>query len=450
MRVIFCTFIFLFMCIVPAYATKDDEMQEMRNEIDELKKEFAAMKQHYTAKITELEFKLSESSVSALPRSSYKAQANSQTTYSHTSAIMNPDISVIANVKQRFNDDVSDDNRHKLTVGEAELTMSGMIYPNIRGDATVAVENEYSGESDTNTETDLEEAYISFLALPFNSQVLIGRKLIDFGLINPQHPHEWAFSDTPLVLENLFGDHPWYDDGIQGSILVPNPLDVYWETKFGVWNGRSLAHSHDHSEDEEHIHGALENEPVNWGDIVFTARSYWNVPVGDNADIGFGYSAAWDEHPMTVLHGFDFTTRYRFPNKYNWIKWQTEYILADVEAERLHEAHHHDEEEEEEAHAPEIYDYIANGMYSMLEYSINKYWRVGTRWDYAEYNEHERYYQWANSYFLTYFFNHNLYARMEYRYRDYAGLEDGHQEPENTIWFQLVWGLGPHGHGIAE
>lgn len=444
MRILFCAFLFLSICIVPVYAANDDEMQQMRNEINELKKDFAAMKQYYTAKINELEFKLSESSISALPQSSYRAQTEAKTTYTHTSSVMNPDISVIVDVKQRFNDDVADDNRHKLTVGEAELTLNGMIYPNISGDATIAVENEYSSESDVETETDLEEAYITFLALPFNSQLLIGRKLIDFGLLNPQHPHEWAFADTPLVLENLFGHHPWYDDGIQGSVLIPNPLDVYWEAKFGVWNGRSLGHAHSHSDEEDHE--ALENVPVSWEDMVFTARSYWNFPVGDNADVGLGYSAAWDEHPMTTLHGFDLTARYRFPNKYNWIKWQTEYILANVEAERLHD--HHNEEEEE--HDPEIYDYIANGMYTMLEYSINKYWRAGTRWDYAEYNEHERYYQWANSYFLTYFFNHNLYARMEYRYRDYSGLEDGHQEPENTLWFQIVWGLGPHGHGIAE
>lgn len=443
MRLLLCASILLHLCVFPVYAASDEEIQQMRDELNELKKEFAAMKQYYSAVIDDLNYKLSDASVSSLPRSYTTKRPEPKTTYSHSSSIMNPDISVVVDVKQRFNDDVADANRHKLTVGEAELNLSGMIYPNIRGDATVAIENAYSGESDVESDVDIEEAYLEFLALPLNSQLLIGRKLIDFGLLNPQHPHEWAFADTPLVLANLFGHHPWYDDGIQGSVLIPNPLDLYWEAKFGVWNGRNLGHGHSHDDGD---HEGIENVPVSWGDMVYTTRTYFNVPVGDNADIGFGYSAAWDEHPMTILHGFDLTARYRFPNQYRWLKWQTEYIIASVEAERQHE--HHDDDEEE--HEAQVYDYIANGFYSMLEYSINKNWRIGTRWDFAEYNEHERYYQWANSYFLTYFFNHNLYARTEYRYRDYSGLEDGHQEPENTIWFQVVWGLGPHGHGIAE
>lgn len=430
-----------------SYAQNTDQVEQLQNQLLELKQEFISMKTHYEKRISDLEFRLEQKDADTLPKHGPMVTDTStpvgDASYAYSSSIMNPDISVIIDMKQNFNDDVADDNRNKLTVGEAELQISGMLYPEIYGFTTIAVENEYSGESDVETEVDLEEGYIQFLALPFNAQLLIGRKLIDFGLINPVHPHAWSFTDTPLVHQTLFGHHPWYDDGGQLSVLIPNPWDLFWETKFGIWNGRTLGHSHDH--DDESTHAALEDSLVTWGDMVFTGRSYLNIPLGDSSDIGFGYSIAWDEHPMTMLHGLDFTWRYRFANKNSWLKWQNELIIAHLDDSNF--AHEHEEEEHEEHH---ISNADPAGFYSMLEYAINKYWRIGTRWDYTELNENEDLDTWANSYFVTYKFHDNLFARVTYRYRDFPDTADLDQEGENTLWFQLVWGLGPHSHNIAE
>ena len=431
------------------YATPNEQsekIERIEKELIQLKAQFMEMQKLYEVKIAHLEEKVQAQQTASLPYG-YRPNKTSQkeSTYSAAASYLNPDISVIVDVKQRFNDDVGDDNRDKLTVGEAELKLGGFIFPGIRGDATVAVENEYSGESDVSSEVDLEEAYISFLELPLNSQIQVGRKLIDFGVLNSQHPHSWAFTDTPLILENLFGHHPWYDDGVQISTLIPNPADIYWEAKFGVWNGRIPGHSHDHSDDESTSSRRfnLENQTVQFDDHVYTARTYINIPFQDNIDVGLGYSAAWDEHPTSTLHGIDLTMRYRFPNKNSWLKWQTEYIFAKLDAPE----HHHDDDEEEH-HSPA--DITPHGFYSMLEYAFNQHWRIGTRFDYAEYNENDAFYQWAASTFVTYHFNHNLYIRGTYRYRDFSDFSDMHQEPENTIWLQIVWGLGPHTHGVAE
>lgn len=440
-------FILYFFIICPVFAeelvsvqnSRDTELVQIKAELAALKNEFQDMKRYYEQKLRSLEMQIKETQSASLPdRGPAVSITESKPNYSQNASIMNPNISAIVNATQRFNDDVGDENRNKLTVGEAELNVNGMLYPDIRGDLTAAIETEYEGESTTETEIDLEEAYITFLSLPFNTQLLAGRKLIDFGLLNPTHTHEWSFTDTPLVLANLFGDHPWFDDGVQGSILIPNPLDLYWNAKFGVWNGRTPghSHSHDHEEGEEEplrrYH--LEDTLVQWNDMVYTARTSINVPISERCDVGFGYSAAWDEHPSTILHGLDLTLRYKWPQSYRWIKLQNEYIYADLE----------------QANDDIIRDMTPQGFYSLLEYSLNKNVRLGTRFDLAEYNENERFSQWANSYFITYWFSHNLYARASYRYRDFAGFHDMHQEAENSIWLQIVWGLGPHMHQISE
>lgn len=432
---LFIIFVFIFYPnIKKAVCGEKEDIAAMRAELTALRKDIAYMKKYYESKIKNLETQITQTAQMSLPErgpcmnSIEKPSPN----YSYSSSVMNPDISVVVDAKQRFNDDAGDENRDKLTVGEAELNIKGVIYPNVEGNVTAAIETEYSDETHTETETDLEEAYISFLSLPFGTQLQAGRRFIDFGLLNPVHSHEWAFTDTPLIYETLFGHHNWYDDGLQGSILIPNPWDIYCIAKFGVNNGRDIGHHHDHDEDEEteplRRYNIDHDELVSWGDMVYNTRVYANVPVGDNADAGFGYSAAWEEHPMTVLHGLDFTFTYRWIEKYRWIKWQNEYIYAELQNP----------------------DRTPQGAYSMLEYSINKNWRIGTRWDISEYNENERFSQWANSYFLTYLFNEHLYLRATYRYRDFADMPDMHQEAENTIWFQLVWGLGPHSHGISE
>ncbi|MCD6459675.1 hypothetical protein J7L67_03290 [bacterium] len=423
-------FIYLFFGSLCVYAENNKaEIAQLRKEMNELKNEFKTMKDYYERKITDLELKVYENDLNALPEKNYYTSSaeSKPTSYSFNQSILNPNISAVADIKQRFNDDKGDENRSKLTVGEVELNVAGMVYPDVKGNLTASIETEYSGESDTSTDLDLEEGYIHFLSLPFNTQLIIGRKLIDFGLLNPVHTHEWAFPDMPLVLGNLFGHHPWNDDGIQGSIIIPNPWDIYWVAKFGVWNGRELHHHDDVLAASASTYN-LQNSVVNWGDMVYTTRTNINIPLGDNSDMSIGYSSAWDERPNTVLHDFDFTLRYWWPLSYHRIKWQNEYIIAKIQNPKIE----------------------PQGFYSLLEYTVNKNWTVGTRWDYTQYNENDKFNQWANSYFLTYYFNHGLYARVMYRYKDFADFPDMHQECDNTLWFQVVWGLGPHVHPVQE
>jgi hypothetical protein len=171
---------------------------------------------------------------------------------------MNPDISAIANVQALFTDDKDNDNRNRVRVKEVEIAFQGYLYPGIRADVIPVIEMEYEGD-EVDVEIDLEEAFVTASQIPYVSEYIplelqVGRKFMNFGRLNPVHPHHWVFADSPLVFQSFFGEHNWFDDGIQGSLTVPNPCDLYLKTTFGIWNGKELGHAHANDEAEGHDH----------------------------------------------------------------------------------------------------------------------------------------------------------------------------------------------------
>ena len=52
---------------------------------------------------------------------------------------------------------------------------------------------------------EVEEAYLTTLALPANLQVRASQFLTRFGRLNSTHPHAWDFTDQPLVNGRFFG-----------------------------------------------------------------------------------------------------------------------------------------------------------------------------------------------------------------------------------------------------
>jgi hypothetical protein len=280
-------------------------------------------------------------------------------------------------------------------------------------------------------EVDVEEAYVTFFQIPYISeyvplQLQGGRKLMNFGILNAIHPHHWPFADTPLMLVNLFGDHAWYDDGIQGSITIPNPLDVFLKTTFGFWNGRKLGHHHHHNggHDHDHDHGHGAAETVGWMGHVFLSRTVLGFPMGSRLAARLGHSIAWDEGFYTVLNEADVTLMLRFPGTFRRIRWQSAFFAADVGAG----------------------GYTRYGGYSLLVSDLSKNWQAGARYDQAQVlSPHETAREWAGTGFVTYYFTHSLFLRGQYRYRRTIDRED-----EHNGYVQLVFGLGPHSHRLDE
>ena len=81
---------------------------------------------------------------------------------------------------------------------------------------------------------EVEEAYGTTLALPWNLQLRAGQFLTRFGRINSTHPHTWAFLDQPLVVGTFFGG-----EGNRGL-----GLEVSWLASFLPWYVELVGSSH--------------------------------------------------------------------------------------------------------------------------------------------------------------------------------------------------------------
>ena len=428
---------------IKALERKVVEQEALRAKVDEKEEEIQGLKD----KIAELEQEEDVEGLAERVEQLEEAEAprHKAAPVGAYGGLMNPDISAIVNVKGFVGDDDESPHDEKVIVEEAEVGLQGYLWPGIRGDVFAALEQEVGEDRSVDTEIDLEEAYASFLDLPGNFQLQAGRKLQEFGRLNPLHPHHWAVPDTPLPLRRLFGDHPWFDDGLQVSTLIPNPWDAYFKIQGGVWNGRKLGHVHEHDDDGEHADEAAESTgfegPVDWGGNVFTGRSSLDFPLGEDTNLMPGYSFGGGEGGQAFLHGADLTLIHRWPQSYNRFRWQNEFFFGDFELAGEHE--HADEADDQQHLSAGERDADAWGGYSLLQFTLDKYWETGARFDWWDGDHLDG--EWGTTAFLSYFFTHSMYVRPAYSFID---LPEGGDEHVGLV--QLGWGLGGHAHRLED
>ncbi len=107
-----------------------------------------------------------------------------------------------------------------FSLGESELDISANIDDKFYGFFTLALESEGS-----DTELELEEAYVQTTALPAGLTIKFGRFFSDIGYLNKQHAHIWDFVDEPLVYRGVLGTQ-YGDDGVQFRWVAPTDLFV--------------------------------------------------------------------------------------------------------------------------------------------------------------------------------------------------------------------------------
>lgn len=135
---------------------------------------------------------------------------------------MNPDLSLIPLFSfSQFNrpdplvfGDGHDPRVNGFTLQQVELSAGAVVDPYFRGDANIVF---IPGG------VEIEEAYGTSLALPFDLQLKAGQFFTAFGRQNAVHPHSWDFASKPLVLGNFFGGDGLRNTGAQLSWLVPLP-----------------------------------------------------------------------------------------------------------------------------------------------------------------------------------------------------------------------------------
>lgn len=408
----------------PGPSKKDDEVARLKEKVSRLEEELAELKNRLQDKTAqkqgqegekteeekqleaELAAELGEETPSAQPPSPPQAPPTPQVTGARGGLLqnMNPNIGVIGNfLGRKVIERQSEEDG--FTMDEAEFSFQMVIDPFARADVFVAVVPPEEA-------VELEEAYVTLLALPASLQGRLGRMRPLFGKLNLTHPPETPFADQiPRVLVNFFGEEGFVETGASLSYLLPNPWDLFMELSLGAFDGGN----------DVSFNGDATSDLLYFGHL----KNFFNL--SDNASVELGFSAATGKNDTTGdfrtnLYGVDMIYRWKplRRSQYRSLTWQSEAIFSNRE---------------------ELGRTLNSwGLFSFLEYQLSKRWFLGGRFDYSEIPQAPEANEVAYSAILTFWPSEFQTIRLQYRHLNRSFAED-----DNAIFLQWVFITGAHG-----
>jgi hypothetical protein len=275
-----------------------------------------------------------------------------------------------------------DPRRRGFTLQQGELSLAGAVDPYFIGEGHIVF---------TDSSVELEEAFFTTTALPYDLQLRGGYYFVDFGRINAMHPHAWTYLDQPVINTRMFGGEGLRSVG--GELRWLAPVAWFSELEFGLADADEGDLTVSFLDSESGIGGrpAVDSEVHNLSDLLYLARTAnaWDLSSEWTALLGFsGLYGANSTGPdaTTFIYGTDLTMKWRpTANFRGWpfLVWQTEVMLRDYTADRFVAG---SEPEPEENEFPNnlpggiLRDY---GFYSYLLWGFAHPWAAGLRAEYA-------------------------------------------------------------------
>jgi len=321
--------------------------------------------------------------------------------------LLNPDISMIGDFIGTVGHNSVVPSR-SLELHESELGVQAIIDPYARGDFFVSF-----GEQGVN----VEEGYITFTSLPKGFVARVGKMRAAFGKVNTIHNHALDYIDRPLATVNLLGGEDGIDDaGISITRIFAGPKDWFLEGTAQVFRG-----------DSSDVFQANGRKDVS---VVGHFRGYKDLSESTNLDIGFSYARGHNNTGsafLTNIYGADTTLRWKPLRRavYNSLLWRNEFywsqrdqLLNAITPETVH----------------------AFGLYSSVNYRVNRRWTVGGRFDRSDRATNSALTDTGFSSIITYWPSEFSQIRGQYRFGRYAeGLN------ANEFLMQVLFVLGAHG-----
>ncbi|MEI6074232.1 MAG: hypothetical protein WCS94_01575 [Verrucomicrobiota bacterium] len=335
--------------------------------------------------------------------------------------------------------------KNGLSLRNAEIALDGAVDPYFKGFANIVLKLDKNNQTDI----ELEEAYAQSTSLPANLQVKAGQFFSAFGRQNAQHPHQWAFVDTPIIFTRAFGPDGLRNIGAQGSWLLPLP--IYTELFLGAFDGQGSTMFGFRYPGDPDMHGVNRfhgRETLNNGlrgpqDLVWTPRLASSFELTDQQTLVLGTSAAFGPNDTganarTQIFGLDLYWKWKAADAHEgfpFVSWQTEGLYecfdagadpgAALPAELLHDW----------------------GAYSQVLWGFKPRWVTGLRGEYA--NGNRGAYGAADVYrgertrvspVLTFYPSEFSKIRLQYNYDHGELFGNAH-----SVWLQLEFLLGAHG-----
>jgi hypothetical protein len=332
--------------------------------------------------------------------------------------LLNPDISLIGDFIGTAGHNTVSPSR-SLELHESEVGLQAIIDPYARADAFISF-----GETGVN----VEEAYVTFTSLPAGLLLKVGKMRADFGKVNTTHNHALPFIDRPLVTDNLVGGEDGIDDaGMSLSRFLPAPKNWFLEGTAQVFRG-----------DSDDVFQALQRQDLS---VVGHLRAYRDLSESTNLDLGVSYARGHNnagvgttfnpENFLTNLYSADATLRWKPLRRaiYHSFLFRSELFWSardQVSPANFFQTQH------------------AFGMYSNVEYRVNRRWTVGGRFDRSGHATDARLTDSGFSGILTYWPSEFSQIRGQYRFGHLATAPNDFSNA-NEFLFQFLFVMGAHG-----
>ncbi len=330
----------------------------------------------------------------------------------HAGASANPDISVIGDFRGLYRS--YGKHNFDAVLNEAEFSFQSVIDPYARADFFYSVSEDpatgkFSGE--------VEEGYLTTLALPAHLQLKAGRFKQSLGRLNLVHPHALPFIDMPDVYKNFFGEEGLKGDGISASWLLPNPL-FYQELTFEATDVDPESPTFERSSGNNYLYLAH-------------LRNFWDLSA--NATIEFGLTGSTGENlagKRTNIGALDFTYKWK-PVQFNTYKqftFQNEFYYS---------------------HAQQVGNNIVNalGFYSMIYTQIGKRTFLTGMFDYSNAPTSNTFVQKSGSITLGWEATEFQKIEIEAKYTtmNQAEAEYNFEKNFTTAFLRWIFVIGSHG-----
>ncbi|MBI5472073.1 MAG: hypothetical protein HY961_06975 [Ignavibacteriae bacterium] len=347
---------------------------------------------------------------------------------------INPDISVIprflieSNDGERLAEGIRKFSRPDFQFQELEVVISSYLNPFAKADVIMTL----PGPDLEAGKLGLEELYLSVLrGLPLDLNVRLGKYRVDFGKLNVQHPHQWAFVTQPLSQERFLGEEGLNDLGISLSTLLPTG-DVYSKLTLDVLRGSSIGEA-------TGIEDTTGAKPT----YATSGRLMSFFTLTDNSDLETGVSFYTGIHDPYFRERFwywnlDFKYKYK-PDMYTSLVLQGEYLFNTRNA-------HQDRDFNQFIDVngnSERRSISTSGLYLFADYQFLKIYTVGARFDWSQspYSKDDR--ARAIALFLGYYpVEETLGLRLQYQ--NTRTELPGSAQSINSIALQILFSLGPH------
>ena len=333
----------------------------------------------------------------------------------------------------------SDSNGFDMS--EAEIALQSAVDPYTRVDLFLSFP---SGES-----PEVEEGFITTLALPGPLQLKGGRFKNAFGKWNGLHTHAFLSVDRPNALVNFFGEESLATDGLSLSVLIPNPWDQYIDlfTEVGsALEGTSFNNDRRNLTFLEHLAWFFNTGPNSTLELGLTAArgraGASETLLGAIDDCGVCAGLVPRGELQSDVSGVDLTYKWKpvRMNVYKSFLWQTEALQSrrhlDVLTDPLGTPFLD----------PQVVD--ASGGYSHVEWQFAKRWRVGSRYDWSGFPDDDRARERAISAVVRFLPSEFQEIRLQYKRtsrNDEAALRFDGERDDSQLFFQWIPVIGAHG-----